>query len=145
MTLQGHKKTKVEGSTKRIKIVMTLHHHPHSLLQKNLWCSSTESLLFLNSSVHASCRYPFWHGSIRWTGLVSTITIITLHPIRGATAITIILHPVGCIIDVSDRDNWGQGVYSRRRPDVLMSPNVVFNKIKEPHLFVYREILASQA
>jgi hypothetical protein len=28
---------------------------------------------------------------------------------------------------------------------ILMSPNVVFNKIKEPHLFVYQEILASQA
>jgi hypothetical protein len=51
MTVQGHKKeeTKIAGSTKRIKIAMTLHHHPYSSLQKNLWCSSTKLLLFLNS------------------------------------------------------------------------------------------------
>jgi hypothetical protein len=30
------KETKTIGSTKEIKIAMTLHHHPHSSLQKNL-------------------------------------------------------------------------------------------------------------
>jgi hypothetical protein len=37
-----------------------------------------------------------------------------VHPIRGVTVITIIRHPVGCIIGVSDKDSWGRRVCSRR-------------------------------
>jgi hypothetical protein len=87
---------------KEIKIAMTLHHHPHSPLQKNLWDGSEDSLLFLNSLGHASCRHPFWRGNLRRTGLVSTVTIITLHPIKGAIATNIIMHPIRCITVVDD-------------------------------------------
>jgi hypothetical protein len=45
------------------KISLTLHHHPHSLLQKNLWCNSAESLLFLNSLVHTLVEIPFGVGA----------------------------------------------------------------------------------
>jgi hypothetical protein len=43
------KGAKIARDMKGIKIAMTLHHHLHSPLQKNLWCSNVESLLFLNS------------------------------------------------------------------------------------------------
>jgi hypothetical protein len=54
-----------------------------------------------NSSAHASYIHPFWHDSLRTTDLVSTVT-------------TIILHPIGRIIDVASRDGWGRGVHDRR-------------------------------
>jgi hypothetical protein len=38
---------------------MILYHHPHSSLQKNLWCSNAKSSLFLNSLKLISCRHPF--------------------------------------------------------------------------------------
>jgi hypothetical protein len=83
---------------------MTLHHHPHSSLQKDFWCTNAMSFLSLNSSEHASYRQPFWRGSLRQISLIPTIATITSHPIGGATAITITLHPLGCIIGI---DGWG--------------------------------------
>jgi hypothetical protein len=53
------KRTKTAKAMKGINIAMTLHHHPHSPLHKNLWCSSAESLLFLNSSVQTFVDTPF--------------------------------------------------------------------------------------
>jgi hypothetical protein len=99
---------------KGIKIAMTLHHHPHSPLQKNLWCSSVKVIIILKFFSARSCRHPFWHDSLRRTGLISTVTTITLHPIGGATAITIILHPIGCVIVISGEGGWSGGVSSRR-------------------------------
>jgi hypothetical protein len=37
-----------------------------------------------------------------------------LRLVGGLTVITIILHPIGCIIGVGGRDGWGLGVHSRR-------------------------------
>jgi hypothetical protein len=53
-----------------------------------------------NSLTFASCRHPFWGGSLRTTGLISTITII-------------ILLPFGCIVGIGGRDGWGRGVQNR--------------------------------
>jgi hypothetical protein len=61
--------------------------------------------------------HPFWRDSLRLTDLISTITAITLHPIRGVAAITIIWHPVWCTIGVGSGDGWGRGVHSRRWRD----------------------------
>jgi hypothetical protein len=41
-----------------IKEAMTLHHHRHSPLQKNLWCNNTK-LFFLSSSMHAPADDSF--------------------------------------------------------------------------------------
>jgi hypothetical protein len=75
-------------------------------------------LAVLNSSVQASCRHPFWCGSLRTTGLVSTITIIVLLSFRR-------------IIDIGGADGWGRGVYSGRRSgfsvgDVLLMHHLFF-------------------
>jgi hypothetical protein len=98
-TIQGYKKeTKTVGGMKAIKIAMTLHHHLHSPL------------------VHASYRHLFQHGSLRQTGLVSTVTAITLHTIESATTTTIILHPIGCVIGGGGGGGggWSQSVSSGR-------------------------------
>jgi hypothetical protein len=84
-----------------LRIAMRLHHHLHCPLQKNLRSSNAEPMLFLNSSVLAPCGHPFWRGSLRTIDLASTIT-------------TIILHPIGRIIDVDGGDRWGWGIHSRR-------------------------------
>jgi hypothetical protein len=86
---------------KGVKEEMTLHHHPHSPLQKNLWCSSVESFL-LKFFKACPCRHPFWHDSLRHVGLVSTI-------------ITIILHLMRYAIIGSGGGRWSWGVPSRRR------------------------------
>jgi hypothetical protein len=88
----------------KIKIAMTLHHHSHSPLQKNLWCNNVGSLLFLNSLVYAPCRHPFWRGSLKRTSLISTATII-------------ILHLFGCVIGGGGGGGWSRGVCSRRWHD----------------------------
>jgi hypothetical protein len=58
----------------------------------------------LDSSAHTSCRHPIWCDSLRRTDLISTVTIIILRLVGGLTVITIILHPIGCIIGVGGRD-----------------------------------------
>jgi hypothetical protein len=65
------------------------------------------SLPILNSSKHASCRYPFWHYSLRTTNLIYTITII-------------ILHPIGRIIGVGGRDGWA-GEFTIEGGETLVS------------------------
>jgi hypothetical protein len=99
---------------KEIKVAMTLHQHLHSLLQKNLWCNNVKVIIILKFFSVRSCKHPFWCGSLRRTGLVSAITTSILHPIGGATVITIILHPVGCVIGSGDGGGWGWGVSNRR-------------------------------
>jgi hypothetical protein len=106
-TIQGHKKEiKITRRTKRIKITMTLHHHLHSSLQKNLWCSNAELLLFLNSSKHASCRHPFWCVSLRHNGLVSIAITIILHPIGcNIISVVILVHLIFFLIGVTEDDD----------------------------------------
>jgi hypothetical protein len=94
-----------------LKIAMTLHHHLHSPLQKNLWSSNAGPMLFLNSSVPAPCRHPFWRGSLRQSGFDSVATATASCPIRGATVITTILHSLWCIISIG---SWGRGLHSGR-------------------------------
>jgi hypothetical protein len=61
-------------------------------------------------------RHPFWRGSLRHTDPVSTITTIILHPIRCATTIIIIWHPIGCIISGGcSGGGWRRGIPSKRR------------------------------
>jgi hypothetical protein len=64
--------------------------------------------------VPASYRHPFWCGNLRLTVFIPAVTTITFRPIVGATAITIILYPIGCNIVVDGRDNWGRGLHSGR-------------------------------
>jgi hypothetical protein len=99
---------------KEIKVAMTLHQHLHSLLQKNLWCNSVKVIVILKFFSARSCKHPFWCGSLRRTGLISAITTSILHPIRGATVITVILHLVGCVIGSGNGGSWGWGVSNRR-------------------------------
>jgi hypothetical protein len=62
------------------------------------------SLPVSNSSAPASYRHPFWHDILRTTCLISTITIIVVHPFR-------------CVISIGSGDGWGQGVHSGRWSD----------------------------
>jgi hypothetical protein len=64
---------------KGIKVAMTLHHHSHSHLQKNLWCSCIKVIAILKFFNTRSYRHPFWHGSLRHIGLISTATTTILH------------------------------------------------------------------
>jgi hypothetical protein len=57
---------------------------------------------------------PSWWGSLRQANFVSVAAAITLCPIRGLTVITIILHPLGCIINVDGEGGWGWGLYNKR-------------------------------
>jgi hypothetical protein len=98
---------------KGIKEAMTLHHHPHSPLQKNLWYTSIESFLltFFNACPY---RHPFWRDSLSCADLISIVTTTILHPIGGTTAATITLHLIGCIIVSYSKGSWSLGVHSRR-------------------------------
>jgi hypothetical protein len=97
---------------KDVKEAMPLHHHPHSLLSKNLWCSSTESFL-LKFFKACPCRHPFWRGSLSCVSHVSTVTTIILHPIGGTSVTTITLHLIGCIIISGDGGGRSRGVPSK--------------------------------
>jgi hypothetical protein len=89
-----------------LQIAMVLHHHLHSLLQKNLWSSNVGPMLFLNLSMSIHCRHSFWRGSLRKAGFISTTAATVLCLIRGAIVITIILHPIRCIIGISGGGDW---------------------------------------
>jgi hypothetical protein len=87
-----------------LRTAMTLYHHPHSSLQKKLWCSGAEPLLF--SLKHATLQAPPWHCSLRQADFVSTAASTTYCPIRGVTLIG--------VIDVVNGCGWGQRLHSRR-------------------------------
>jgi hypothetical protein len=87
-----------------LRTTMILHHHHNSSLQKKLWCSNVQSLLF--SLKRASLQASPWRGSLRQAGFVSATAATTYHPIRGATLID--------IIGVFGGGGWGLRLYSRR-------------------------------
>jgi hypothetical protein len=99
---------------KGIKEAMTLHHHPHSPLQNNLWCNDAESFLL---KFFKACPYihPFWCDGLRHVDLGFTVTTIILHSNGGGATTTITLHLVRFIIIVGGGGDRSQGVPSRRR------------------------------
>jgi hypothetical protein len=87
-----------------LRTAMTLYHHPHSCLQKMLWCSIVEPLLF--SLKHASLQAPPWHDSLRQASFVSAAAATTYRSIRRVTLIG--------VINIVSGGGWGWRLHDRR-------------------------------